>query len=147
MAQTRKQVWIEISLVVLSLIAAGVLMYMLLPFVSAPDQVVVPPPSDMSQSQLLLTIFVALTAIGAPVTAGIVLALIFKFASKRVAASSSVAPEIPTPKAKSAPKAVAPQEMSPEEARVWKVVAVLLLLAVGALGLVVAASAFAQLYP
>ena len=146
MTQTRKQTWLEIFLVVATLAAAGMLLYMLYPLITAPTDVVVPPPQEVSQSQLLLTIFVALTAIGAPVTAGIVLALIFKFASKRVAASSSVAPEIPAPKAK-ARTAEAPKEMSSGEARMWKIAAGFLLLLVGAGAAVWLVTAFAQFYP
>lgn len=146
MTQTRNHAWVEVVLVVLALTVGGVMLYALLPFITAPGQQVVPLPKDMDPTQTLLMLFVAATAIGAPLTAGIVLALVFKVVSPRVSASSSVAPEIPAPKAKPAPKVTEPQDMSPSEARVWKVLATLLVLAVGALGLAAAAWAFLQIY-
>jgi hypothetical protein len=146
MTQSRKQVWVEITLVVLALAVGGVMLYALLPFITAPDQQVVPPPPAMDLGQTLLTLFVAATAIGAPLTAGIVLWLVAKVVSKRVPASSSVAPEIPSLKPKAGP-AEEPKEMSPREALIWKIVATVLLLIVGAGALALLASAFAQFYP
>ena len=146
MIQTRRQVWAEVLAVIVTLALGGVLLYALLPFVTAPDQQVVPPPQSMDLWQTLLTIFIAMTAIGAPVTMGIVLLLLFKFASKRVPATSSAAPEIPTSKAK--PQAVdQPKEMSRREALIWKIVATVLLLIVGAGALALLAAVFAQFYP
>jgi hypothetical protein len=146
MTQTRKQTWLEIFLVTLTLGAAGVMLYVLYPLITAPADMVVPPPQEMGQAQLFLMIFVAMTAIGAPVTMGIVLALIFKFTSKRVAASSSVALEIPSPKAR--PRTgEAPKEVSPGEARVWKAAAAALLLLLAAGATVWLAQVFAQFYP
>ena len=145
MAQTRSRIWLEVAAVVVTLAIGAVLMYALLPFVTAPDQVIVPPPRDMDPAQTFLTLFVAATAIGAPVTAGIVLALLFRFVSKRVPASSTVAPDIPSPRP--APRAAeSPQEMSAKQARAWKIVATLLVLVVAALGLMGLASIFAQYY-
>ncbi len=146
MTQTRNRAWVEVILVVLALTVGGVMLYALLPFITAPGQQVVPLPKEMDLTQTLLMLFVAATAIGAPLTAGIVLALVFKVVSPRVPASSSVAPEIPSPKARPAPKSDEPQEMSPGEARVWRVLATLLVLVVGALGLAAAASTFVQTY-
>src|SRR5512139_4269935 len=115
MTQTRSRVWVEVLAVIVMLAIGGVLLYALLPFITAPDRQVVPPPQAMDLGQTLLTLFIAATAIGAPLTAGIVLALIFKFASRRVAATSSVAPEIPAPKAR--PQAGEPtRELSSREA-------------------------------
>jgi hypothetical protein len=145
MTQTRKQVWMEVVLVALTLAAGGVMLYALLPFITAPDQQVVPLPPSMNLGQTLLTLFIAATAIGAPVTAGIVLVLVAKVVSKRVPASSSVAPEIPAPKAKLR-SVEEPKEMSPREALIWKIVATVLLLIVGAGALALLASAFAQFY-
>ena len=146
MTQTRSRVWVEVFAVIATLALGGVLLYALLPFLTAPDQQVVPPPPPMDLGQTLLTLFIAATAIGAPLTAGIVLALVFKFASKRVAASSSVAPEIPGPKAK--PRvAEESKEMSPREASIWKIVATVLLLILAAGALALLASAFVQFYP
>jgi hypothetical protein len=136
----------EVALVVLTLAIGGVMLYALLPFITTPDQQVVPPPQSMDLWQTLLTLFIAATAIGAPIAAGIVLVLVARFVSKRVPASSSVAPEIPTPKAK--PRTVdQPGEMPPREAMIWKIVATVLVLIVVAGALVLMAAAFAQLYP
>src|SRR5512139_3620770 len=131
MTQTRSRVWVEVLAVIVMLAIGGVLLYALLPFITAPDRQVVPPPQAMDLGQTLLTLFIAATAIGAPLTVGIVLALVLKFASKRVAATSSAAPEIPTLRAK--PRAAEqPKEMSPREALIWKIVATLLLLILAA---------------
>jgi hypothetical protein len=145
MTHSRKQVWIELSLVALTLAAGGMMLYMLLPFITAPDQQVVPPPQAMDIQQTLLTLFVAATAIGAPLTVGIALWLFAKFIAKRLPASSSAAPEIPSPKPK-ARSTDEPKEMSPREALIWKIVATVLLLIIGAGTLAVLASAFAQFY-
>jgi hypothetical protein len=145
MAQTRSRTWVEVLAVIVTLAIGGMLLYAFLPFVTAPDQQVVPPPQEMDLGQTLLTLFVAATAIGAPITVGIVLVLVARFVSKRVPASSSVAPEIPTPKAK--PRAVdLPREMSAREALIWKIVATVLLLIIAAGLLVLLAAAFAQFY-
>ncbi len=93
----------------------------------------------------MLTLFIAATAIGAPLTVGIVLVLLAKFVSKRLPASSAVAPEIPTPQAK--PHASdSPKEMSPREALIWKIVATVLLLIVAAGALAGLVAAFVQFY-
>jgi hypothetical protein len=65
--------------------------------------------------------------------------------AKRVPTSSSVAPEIPAPKAK-ARSTEEPKELSPREALMWKIVATVLLLIIGAGTLVLLASAFTQFY-
>ena len=145
MTQTRNHAWIEVMLVVGALAVGGLMLYAFLPFITAPGQQVVPPPQAMETTQLLLMLFIVATAIGAPITFGIVFALIFKVVSPRVSASSSVAPEIPSPKAKPASKSE-PKEMSPGRARVWKVLATLLVLVAGAVGLAAAVSAFLQIY-
>jgi hypothetical protein len=146
MTQTRNRVWVEVLAVTVALALGGMMVYMFLPFITAPDQQVVPPPPAMDVQQTLLTLFIAATAIGAPITVGIVLVLIARFASRRVAASSSVAPEIPSPKAK-ARGDEQPREMSPRETLIWKVVATVLLVVIGAGTLVLLAAAFAQFYP
>jgi hypothetical protein len=145
MTQTRNRAWTEVALMVLALAVGGVMLYAFLPFITTPGQQVVPPPQELDTTQLLLMLFVVATAIGAPITFGIVLALIFKVVSPRVSASSSVAPDLSAPKAQPAP-AVEPNEMSAGEARVWKVLATLLVLMVGAVGLAAAVSAFTQIY-
>ena len=145
MTQTRSRVWVEVFAVVVTLALGGMLLYALLPFLTAPDQQVVPPPQQMDLGQTLLTLFIAATAIGAPLTVGIVLVLLAKFVSKRVPASSSVAPEIPSPKAK--PRAVEQSaEMSARAALIWKIVAAVLLLIVAAGALAGLAATFAQFY-
>jgi len=146
MTHSRRQVWIEIALVALALAAGGMMLYALLPAITTPDQQVAPPPPEMDLGQTLLTLFIAATAIGAPLTVGIVLWLGAKVVSKRVPASSSVAPEIPSPKARPRP-VEEPKEMSPREALMWKIVATVLLLIIGAGALALLASAFAQFYP
>jgi hypothetical protein len=136
----------EVALVVLTLAIGGVMLYALLPFITTPDQQVVPPPQSMDLWQTLLTLFIAATAIGAPIAAGIVLVLVARFVSKRVPASSSVAPEIPTPKGR--PHTVdQPGEMSPREAMIWKIVATVLLLIIAVGVMMLMAAAFAQFYP
>jgi hypothetical protein len=146
MTQTRSRVWVEVLAVVVTLGLGGMLLYALLPFITAPGQQVVPPPPPMDLGQTLLTLFIAATAIGAPLTAGIVLVLLARFVSRRVPASSSVAPAIPSPKPK--PRAVEqPAEMSPREALIWKIVAAVLLLIVAVGMLAGLAAVFAQFYP
>ncbi len=146
MTHTRRQVWVEVFAVVVTLALGSVLLYSLLPFITTPNQQVVPPPRAMDTGQTLLTLFIAATAIGAPVTMGIVLVLVARLVARRVPASSSVAPEIPSPKAK--PRAAdQPGEMSPREALIWKIAATILLLIVAAGLLALMASAFAQFYP
>ena len=145
MTQTRSRVWVEVLAVVVTLGLGGVLLYALLPFITAPNQQVVPPPRPMDLGQTLLMLFIVATAIGAPLTMGIVFALLAKPVSKRVPASSSVAPEIPSPTAK--PRtAEQPKEMSSRQGLIWKIVAAVLLLIVGAGTLAWLASAFAQFY-
>jgi hypothetical protein len=146
MTQARGRVWLEIALVALTLAAGGVMLYMLLPFITTPDQQLVPPPRLMDLGQTMLTLFIAATAIGAPLTAGLVLVLVAKFVSKRVPATSAAAPDIPTSKAKSR-AAEQPQEMSPRQALLWKITAMVLLLIVGGGILAALMAAFLQLYP
>ncbi len=145
MTQARSRVWVEVLVVVVTLALGGILLYSFLPFVTSPDQQVVPPPRAMETGQTVLTLFIAATAIGAPLTLGVVLVLVARFVSRRVPASSSIAPEIPSPQPK--PRtADQPGAMSPREALIWKVVATILLLIVAAGALALLASAFAQLY-
>ena len=148
MTQTRNRVWIDVVAALVTLAIGGVMLYALLPAVTAPGQQVVPPlpASTADTAQSLLTIFIVMTAIGAPVTIGIVLALVLKLTSPRVPASSTVAPDLSGVKAPAKAQAGAPQEMSPRAARLWKVLAAILVLVVAALGLGWFASMFAQLY-
>ena len=145
MTQTRNRVWVEVVLVIVTLAMSGVLLYALLPFITPPDRQVVPPPHPMDLGQTLLTLFIVATAIGAPLTVGIVLVLGAKFISRRVPASSSVAPEIPAPRAKPRTGEQS-RELSSREALMWKIVAAVLLLIVAAGALSWLAAAFAQFY-
>lgn len=145
MTQMRRQVWTDVFAVIVTLALGAVLLYALLPFTTTPDQQVVPAPPSMGVNQLLLILFIAATAGGAPLTIGVGLMLLFKFISRRVPASSSVAPEMPAPKAKSR-TAEPPPEMSPREALAWKITATLLLLMVGAGALVGLVVLFTQFY-
>ncbi len=145
MTQTRSRVWVEVLAVIVTLALGAVLMYALLPYITPPDRQVVPPPQPMDLGQTLLTLFIVATAIGAPLTVGIVLVLFAKFVSRRLPASSSVAPEIPTPQAKP-PASDSPKEMSPREALIWKIVATVLLLIVTAGALAGLVAAFVQFY-
>jgi hypothetical protein len=146
MTQARSRVWVEVLVVAVTLAMGGAMLYAFLPFITSPDQQVVPPPRPMDTGQTLAMLFIVATAIGAPVTFGIVLALVAKPVSKRVPASSSVAPEIPSSQVKTQ-AAYQPTEMSPREARIWKLAATVLLLIVAMGALALLASAFAQLYP
>ncbi len=144
MTQARSRVWVEVLAVIVTLAVGGLLLYTLLPLMTTPGQQVVPPPSPMDVQQTLLTLFIVATAIGAPVTVGIILWLVARPVSKRVPASSSVAPEIPSiqPKAHTG----GPKEMSSREATTWKIVATVLLLIIGAGTLALLASVFTQFY-
>ena len=146
MTRARKRVWVEVLAVVVMVVLGGVLSYSFLPYLTTPNQRVVPPPLAMGTAQTVLTLFIVATAVGAPVTAGIVLVLVAQFVSRRVPASSSTAPEIPP--AQSRPRNIdQPRAMSPREALIWKLAAtgLLLLVAAGAMALFVAV--FMQLYP
>ena len=148
MAPTRNRVWIDVLAAVVTLAIGAVLLYALLPAVTTPNQQVVPPlpASAVDPTQTFLTIFIVMTAIGAPVTLGIVLALILKFTSRRVPASSSVAPDIPTTPLPARAAAGAPQDLSPRQARFWNILATLLVIVVAVLGLGWLVNAFVQLY-
>jgi hypothetical protein len=147
MTRTRNRGRGEVFSVVLVLALGGLLLYTLLPFITTPNQVVVPPSKEMATTQLLLTLLVAATALGAPVTLGLVLALVFRFLSKRLPASSSAAPEFPSVKPRRAALAAAqPAAVPHSEALAWKIVAALMVLAVSAAGLVWLGLGFAQMY-
>jgi heme/copper-type cytochrome/quinol oxidase subunit 2 len=111
-------------------------MYALLPQITQPGQPAVPalPPNAADPTQTFLTIFIVMTAIGAPVTGGIVLVLIMRALAHRLPSSSAAAdstkPKAARP-AKAAVSAAAPKELSPAEARFWKIAATLLSLALG----------------
>jgi hypothetical protein len=104
-------------------------MYFLLPLLVPADQQVVPPLSaSMSDpTQAFLTAFIAATAVGAPVTLAIVLALILRKLSSALPASSSVAPDTsPTGKSQSTGAPAVPKEMSHGERWTWRIIATVL---------------------
>ena len=133
MSQSSRR-WIDLITVVVLLGGAAFVMYLLLPSVTKPGEAVVPPAPAYAPDSLLpfLIVFILMTAIGAPVTGGIVLAVLFYQASKNVPTEPLKAPESSVSKrAKEAPAAsTAPQELSPREAMFWKIVATLLVLGV-----------------
>jgi hypothetical protein len=61
MTQTRSRVWVEVLAVVVTLAFGGMLLYAL-PFITTPNQVIVPPPQPMDAGQTLLTLSVTQTA-------------------------------------------------------------------------------------
>jgi len=133
MTQSRRARWIEVIGAIVTLAVAAGLMYALLPLLVRPDQQVVPPlpQSTADPTQAFLMMFIAMTAIGAPVTMAAVLALIVRKLSTALPASSAAAPDT-TPKsaAKAARPAESsrPKELSPREAMQWKIIATLLVL-------------------
>ncbi|HZY45358.1 MAG TPA: hypothetical protein VFF70_11470, partial [Anaerolineae bacterium] len=73
-----------------------------------------------------LTVFITMTAVGAPVTGAIVLALILKGVSKSIPLNAAT-PDRPIEKMKVDPAGV--KELSKGEATFWKIAATLLILA------------------
>ncbi len=120
--------FLDIVVLAILLAGAGFVMYNLLPQVTKPNQAVVPPlpASAFDPAQAFLTVFIAMTAVGAPVTGAIVLALIFKGVTKRIPLDAAT-PDQPIEKRKVDPSSV--KELSKGEATFWKIVATLLILA------------------
>ncbi len=131
MSRATRNRWIDVIGVIVTLAVGAGLMYFLLPLLVPADQQVVPPLSAaMSDpTQAFLTAFIAATAIGAPVTMAIVLALIMRKLSPTLPASSSAAPDTSSAPSATPAKAAAPKEMSPREAVMWKIIATVLSLA------------------
>ncbi len=134
---------IDIVGVIGMLALAAALMYALLPQRTQPGQQVIPPlPASASDpTTTFLTIFVVMTMIGAPITIGLVLALIVRWLSRQVPASSAVA-EAKAAKASAKPMgqgkpsvgAETPQGMSTKEILMWRLAAAgLSLVALGGL--------------
>jgi hypothetical protein len=129
MTQSKQTRWVEVIGAIVTLAVAGGLMYALLPLLVRPGQQVVPPlpQSAADPTQAFLMVFIAMTAVGAPVTIAIVLALIVRKLSAALPASSAAAPTT-APAKPSKPIAAAPKELSPREAMRWKVIATLLVI-------------------
>jgi hypothetical protein len=119
---------LDIILLAILLAGAGFVMYNLLPQVTKPNQAVVPPlpASAADPVQAFLTVFIAMTAVGAPVTGAIVLSLILKGVSKSIPLDGAT-PDQPIEKKKV--DLAGAKELSRGEATFWKIVATLLILA------------------
>lgn len=126
--------WVDVIGLVVALVAAGGLMYALLPMLVSPDAQVVPAlgPGAEDPAQIFLTIFVVMTSVGAPVTLAIVVGVLLKLISPGLPASSAVAPNLSSKAAVKAAPQAAPQPLSRREEIFWKIVAGVLLLALGA---------------
>jgi hypothetical protein len=132
MSRAARNRWIDVIGVIVTLVAGAGLMYFLLPLLVPPDQQVVPSLSaSMSDpTQAFLAAFIAATAVGAPMTMAIVLALIMRKLSPTLPASSSAAPDTaPAAKSRKAVAPAAPQEMSRGEQLTWSIMATALSLA------------------
>lgn len=126
--------FLDIIVLAILLAGAGFVMYNLLPHVTKPNEAVVPPlpASAFDPVQAFLTVFIAMTAVGAPVTGAIVLALILKGVSRSIPVNAAT-PEPPIEKKKVDQSG--PIELSKGEALFWKIAATLLILgAIVALG-------------
>jgi hypothetical protein len=134
MTQSRRTRWVEVIGVIVTLAVAGGLLYALLPLLVRPDQQVVPPlpQSAADPTQAFLMVFIAMTAIGAPVTMAAVLAWIVRKLSAALPASSSAAPDTTLKSTVKTARPTAgssqPKELSPREAMWWKIIATLLVL-------------------
>lgn len=144
--------WVDIlgALAVLG-VAVG-MMYVLLPERTAPDAQVVPAVdlATADPAQVFLTIFVVMTAFGAPLTLAIVLAVVLNKLSPALPPSSAAAPDI-TPKSKSgarlAPAKAQPGPLSKGQERLWKIIAAILLLIFGGVAAAAGAAWFVSLLP
>jgi hypothetical protein len=132
MSQSSSRRLLDIIVLAILLGGAGFVMYNLLPQRTAVGEAVVPPlpASAFDPVQAFLTVFIAMTAVGAPVTGAIVLALILKGVSKSIPLNAAT-PDRPIEK----PKApAAPKELAKGEALFWKIAAtILILIAIGVL--------------
>jgi hypothetical protein len=132
MSQSSSRRVLDFIVLAILLAGAGFVMYNLLPQRTATGESVVPPlpASAFDPLQAFLTAFIAMTAVGAPVTGAIVLALILKGVSKSIPLNAAT-PDRPIEKR---PAPAAPKELSKGEALLWKIVAtVLILIALGVL--------------
>jgi hypothetical protein len=128
MRQSSSRRLLDILVLVILLGGAAFVMYSLLPQRTATGQAVVPslPASAFDPAQAFLTVFITMTAVGAPVTGAIVLALILKGVSKSIPLNAAT-PDRPIEKR---PAPAAPKELSKGEALLWKIVATVLILIV-----------------
>lgn len=136
---TVRKRWIDIIGAVGMLALAAALMYALLPQQTQPGQQVVPPLSASASNPLqgFLTLFVVMTMVGAPVTMAIGLALIVRWVSKQVPASSAAAETTATKATAKGPTGTsasskpsgatnAPRALSAQEEIFWKIAAAIL---------------------
>ena len=134
--RTFRSRWLDVLGLLFMLAAAAAMMYVFLPQQTRPGQQIVPPlpASAADPLQAFLTIFIVMTAVGAPVTMAIVLALVLRWVSKQVPASSAAAEAAAKPVAKATKLAVKPasdqivKPLSPREETFWKIAATLLTL-------------------
>lgn len=134
MSRSSSRRLLDFIVLVVLLGGAGFVMYNLLPQRTLAGQDVVPPlPVSASDPlQAFLTAFIVMTAVGAPVTGAIVLAVILKGVSKSIPVDAST-PDRPVEK-QAALKS--PKELSKGEALFWKIAATVLILGlIGGLGL------------
>ncbi len=144
--------WVDVIGAAVALGVAAAMLYALLPSRTLPGQQVVPPVdlATADPAQVFLTIFIVMTALGAPVTLAIVLALVLRKVSRMLPASSAVAPDT-GPKGNSdfrlAPAKPEPGPLSKGQERLWKIIATILLLLVGAAAAVGGAAWFVSMLP
>ena len=132
MSQSSSRRLLDLIVLVVLLGGAAFVMYNLLPQRTAAGDAVVPPlpASAFDPAQAFLTVFITMTAVGAPVTGAIVLAFILKRVSKSIPLNAAT-PVQPREKRQTP---VAPKELSKGEALFWKIAAtVLILIAIGIL--------------
>ena len=117
-----------LDIIVLALLIGGAafFMYNLLPQRTLPGQEVVPPLpiSAADPVQSFLTVFIVMTAVGAPVTGAIVLALVLKGVSRSI--PNAATPDQPIEKRQADQSGV--KELSKGEVAFWKIAATILIL-------------------
>jgi hypothetical protein len=128
--RTVRSRWVDVVGLIFTVVASAALMFALLPQRTLPGEQVVPPlPAGASDpTQAFLTLFVVMTTVGAPVTIAIVLALIVRGVSKRLASADATAKSAQLPAKPAAGRSAVP--LSPREERFWKIVATLLILGI-----------------
>ena len=128
MGQSSSRRVLDIIVLALLIAGAGFFMYNLLPQRTLPGQSVVPPlpASAADPTQTFLTVFIVMTAVGAPVTGAIVLALLLKGVSKSI--PNAATPDQPLEKRTTDSSSA--KELSKGEATFWKIAATLLILGI-----------------
>ena len=124
----------DLILVLIVLGGAAYVMYSLLPYRTQPGDVVVPPLPDSASNATMsfLTIFIVASAVGAPVTGGVVLAIVFRLLSRRVPTDALAVPAAPKSVSKAAKSGqlAEPRELSRGEVVFWQIAATLLIIGV-----------------